>query len=375
MKRLLLIVSLGCVILAAVAVVGGASGSARHVVGGFGVSMSLPAGWQGVAASGELQAADFPLPRGALGSAQSVRVRPGHLHLIVWDYGPSVPYLADSFPAAPRLALARRNLTRGGLEGFGTRDAYAVRNVTVRGELLEVVADLGPKPLATDALPRINRLLPTLRVQPPRIVRARGRLLAAGGLAVRLPAGWSGRIELPANRHAAQLVLRAHHRSLRLVLLQMPEAAGAHADLPIALTARNLFHDRGLLIARRVFSNAGRSFDLSAVLPSAAALGEVNRLLATLTAVPRRWTFRSCNLTLRLPGTWRAAINPRSGCYPVITLRGPGITVVLTELRPGQPAADRVLTRSGRRFHVDVTPTTAKRRADSVLATLHAKHR
>src|SRR5439155_138360 len=39
---------------------------------------------------------------------------------------------------------------------------------------------------------------------------------------------------------------------------------------------------------------------------------------------------------LRLQGTWRAAINARSGCYPVITLRVPGLRVVLTELRPLQ---------------------------------------
>jgi hypothetical protein len=128
-------------------------------------------------------------------------------------------------------------------------------------------------------------------------------------------------------------------------------------------------------IARRVFSTAGRGFDISAVLPTAAALAEVNRLLTALTAVPRPWTFRSCNLSLRLPGTWRAAINPRSGCYPVITLHVPGVEVVLTELRRGGAASGHPLLRSGRRFSVEVTPNAAERKADAILATLQARPR
>jgi len=360
----------------AVLTVGWSATATARTLGRYGVTVSLPSGWHGVSAPGELQAADFPLPETALSSAQSLRVGRGHLHLIVWDYGPVVPYLAGSFASArPPITLRRRNVSRGALEGFSSADSYTVRTVALGGELLELVADLGPKPLVAGALARTNRVLATLHVQPPLTVPADGNRLVSDGVGLRLLAGWSGRIELPADRHTVRLVLRAHHGNIRLVLLELNGGQGAHADLPIALTPLNLTHGRRPLIARRVFSTAGRGFDLSAVVPSASALSEVNRLLATLTAVPRAWTFRSCNLTLRLPGTWRAAINPRSGCYPIITLHGPGITVVLTELRPGQPAADRVLTRSGRRFHVDVTPTTATRRADSVLATLHAKHR
>jgi hypothetical protein len=91
--------------------------------------------------------------------------------------------------------------------------------------------------------------------------------------------------------------------------------------------------------------------------------------------MPRPWAFRSCDLTLRLPGTWRAAVNPRSGCYPVITLHGPGIGVVVTELRPREPAGGHLLTRSGRRFRVQVAPPSAAPQADAVLATLQAKRR
>jgi hypothetical protein len=141
------------------------------------------------------------------------------------------------------------------------------------------------------------------------------------------------------------------------------------------LAAENVFRRRGLTFARRVFSTAGRSFDLSVALPSLAALGKTNELLRMLTARPRRWRFRSCGLTLRLPGTWRAAVNPRSGCYPILTLSGPRLRVILTELRPGEPAHGRVLARSGRRFAVDVEPPAARQTAHAVLANLRAKRR
>jgi hypothetical protein len=187
--------------------------------------------------------------------------------------------------------------------------------------------------------------------------------------------GWSGRIEIPANQAAAQLVLRARHGDVQVVLLQMAGAQGRHADMPIVLTTKNVLRRHTVAIARQVFSTAGRSFDLSVTVPSPRDLLQANRLLKTLTAEPRPWTFRSCDLGLRLPGTWRAAINPRSGCYPVITLRTPGVRVVLTELRATDRASGRVLHESGRRFRVEITPASATRQVDAVLATLSATAR
>ena len=78
-------------------------------------------------------------------------------------------------------------------------------------------------------------------------------------------------------------------------------------------------------VARRVFFTGGRSFDLSTAAPSTGDLREANRFLATLRVAPRPWTFESCDLWLRLPGTWHVAVRPRSGCYPVLELRGPGV--------------------------------------------------
>ena len=87
----------GVTLLAALALLAeaGASASAGRTLGGYGVSVSLPAGWHGPAGPGQLQAADFPLAPRVLGSPELARVPRGHVHLIVWDYGPSVPYLPN----------------------------------------------------------------------------------------------------------------------------------------------------------------------------------------------------------------------------------------------------------------------------------------
>jgi hypothetical protein len=365
------------VAVAAVALLAGgwSSTPAPHTVGGAGLSLRLPADWHGFAAPGQLQAADFHLGRRARGSPEVARVGRGRIHLIVWDYGRSVPYLAGNFvPVRPPLALRRRDLG-GPLEGFSSRDVYAVRSVAMGGELLEIVADLGPRPLAAASFAKANRVLATLRVEPPRIVRAHNGSLGTDGVRLRLPRGWSGHIEIPADPNAAQFVMRVTVGGIRLVLIELAGGLGAHADLPIALTTRNIVHLRGLTIARRVFSSAGRSFDLSVVLPSVAALAQANRLLRGLAASPRPWVLESCDLTLRLPGTWRAAVNPRSGCYAVITLHGPRLRVTIVELRPRERATRHVLVRSGRRFEVEVQPRVGRGTAASVLASLRAKRR
>ena len=61
------------------------SGGHARTLGGHGVSLSLPHGWYGVSAPGQLKAADFPLARTVLSSAERARVRRGHVHVIVWD--------------------------------------------------------------------------------------------------------------------------------------------------------------------------------------------------------------------------------------------------------------------------------------------------
>lgn len=361
------------VALLVAACVASASARSTSTLDGYGLSVTLAPGWHGVAHSGQLQAADFPLARDVLDSPERAHVPRGHVHLIVWDYGPEVPYL-DFQPARAPLALGRGDITAG-IEGFPTDDVYAVRNVLLGGEQLEVLADLGPKPLAAHSLTKLNRVLGTLRVQPPRMLLPHRGRLASHGVALRLLPGWSGRIEIPANQAGAQLVLRVGRGDIHLVLLQLADSQGVHADLPIALTAKDMLRRHSMAIARRVFSTAGRSFDLSVTLPAPGDLAQANELLETLTAAPRPWTFRSCDLSMRLPGTWQATINPRTSCYPVITLRAPGIRVVLTELRANERATGRVLRKSGRKFQVVITPPSAKRPADAVLATLRATAR
>ncbi len=352
----------------------GASASSGRTLRGNGVTLSLSAGWYGLVGPGGFQAADFPLPRRARSSANLVRVPRGHVHLIVWNYGPWVPDLPGFHrPARAPLALGRRNLIRGGFEGFPGDDRYARLDARLGGEMLEVVADLGPKPFAPSLLRKVNAVLATLRVLPPRVVRPRNGRLAADGVGVRLLPGWSGWMEIPADRYGARLVLRASRGGLHVVLLEYAESygSGRRLALPVVLTRRNVLRRPPLPFARLVFSSGGRSFDLTATARSPRDLHEANRLLATLTVTPRPWTFRCCNLVLRLPGTWRAALRPR--LYPVIKLRGPGVLVVLTELRPGEHASGRILRQAGRRFRVEVTPASARTAADAVLATLSAK--
>ena len=361
------------VALLLVAYTGSASARSTSTLDGYGLNLTLARGWHGVAHPGQLQAADFPLARSVLDSPERAHVPRGHVHLIVWDYGPAVPYL-DFQPARAPLALGRRDITAG-MEGFPTNDVYAVRSVLLGGEQLEIVADLGPKPLAANSLQKVNQVLGTLRVQPPRVLLPHHGRLASDGVALRLRPGWSGRIEIPANQAGAQLALRLQRGEIHLVLLQLAGDQGSHADLPITLAAKDILHRHSLTIARRWFFTAGRSFDLSVTVPAPGDLAQANRLLKTLPAAPRPWTFRSCDLSLRLPGTWRAAINPRSGCYPVITLRAPGVRVVFTELRANERASGRVLRESGRRFHVEIAPPSATRNADAVLATLRAAAR
>jgi hypothetical protein len=167
--------------------------------------------------------------------------------------------------------------------------------------------------------------------------------------------------------HKSQIT---HRGKVKVTLLEYAESYGSghQLGLPVALTSRDILRHPQQALARLGFSNGGRSFDLTATAHSPGDLREANRLLATLTVTPRPWTFRCCNLALRLPGTWRAALRPRH--YPVIKLRGPGVLVILAELRPGERGSGRILQRAGRRFRVEVMPSSARARADAVLSTL-----
>lgn len=370
MKRVALLGLLTLVVAA------GAGTSPARTVGGDGLTLSLPKGWYALVGGGVVQAADFPLPRRARLSESLARVPRGKVHLMISNGGPWVPYLPNFRPTRAPLVLGRRDLLPGGMEGFAGNDRFARLDAKVDGDMIDVLADLGPKPHLASALRTANAVLATLGVPPPRVLRARIGRLAADGVAVRLPPGWSGRMEIPPDRYGARLVLRAAHGDVHLTLLELTGApAGDHLGLPIVLEQRNVLLHSSPPLARRVFSTGGRSFDLSVTVPAAGDLQAANRFLATLRVAPRSWTFHSCDLTLRVPGTWRVAVRPRNGCYPVLKLRGPGVLVALTELRAGEQASGIVLQRSGRRFQVAVIPASARPRANAVLATLRADPR
>lgn len=344
--------------LLAVMLVGAAGASAPpgRTLRGDGITVSLPRGWHGLACSGGVQAADFALPQRARASASLVRVPRGRVHLIVWNYGPWFVYLPHRRRANRSLVLRRRDLLPGGVEGFGSDDTFAIRNGRLGGDLLEVLADLGPKPLSPSTLRRANAVLSTLRVPPAQVLRARNGRLAADGVAVRLLPGWSGRMEIPADRYGARLVLRATRADVHVELVETPGAlTGNRVDLPIVLSSRNVSHRNSLTFAHRVFATGGRSFELNVTMGSPEGLRAANRLLATLRVAPRPWTLRSCD--------------------PVLKLRGPGVRVVLTELLPREPASGRIIRQAGRRSRVEVAPASAAATADAVLATLRAKAR
>jgi hypothetical protein len=198
------------------------------------------------------------------------------VHLIIWDYGPAVPYLAGGPVLRGPLLLRGRDVT-GPFEGFPSGHAFAERSLTLNGEALEALADLGPKPVGRARLQAVNHVLRTLRVASSRAVRAHGGLLAAKGVSLRLLAGWRGGIEIPSATFAASLVVRARRASTRLTLLELPRSfRGPPLRLPVTLKRA------GAHFGRRVFSTGGRSFDVSAVFASPGGLADANRLLAGL---------------------------------------------------------------------------------------------
>jgi hypothetical protein len=268
MKRIALLA--GSAVLAA-----GCSGSHGKTLGGPGVTLSLPHGWYGVSAPGQLQAADFPLSRRVLASAERAHVRRGHVHLVLWDYGPQVPGLAGDHPNL-RGPLVLLRVGRP-FEGFPQGHAYAERTATINGEVLQALADLGPKSGAAMRLRDVNRVLRTLHVPSPRVLRPHLGVLSADRLSLRLLPGWSGRIEIPPAKFATRLVLRARTGQTRLTLLELPRSLrGQQRSLPVTLR-RFSAH-----FARRVFSIRGRSFDISAVFASRSGLEQANRLLTGL---------------------------------------------------------------------------------------------
>jgi hypothetical protein len=364
-------------LLATLMLVGASSAGAAAdtTLRGEGLTLSLPAGWHGLVGGGVVQAADVPLPPRARLSEGLVQVRRGHVHLMVSNGGPWVPYLPQFRPAGRPLVLTRADLLPGGMEGFSGNDTFARLDERLGGDMVDILADLGPKPDLGAALRKANAVLATLRVLRPHVLRPRNGMLAADGVSVRLLPGWSGHAEIPADHYAARLVVRAARGAVQLTLLEYAETElPHHLDLPITLTSRNVLHSRGSPpIARRVFSTGGRSFDISVTVPSPHDLQEANRLLRTLKVAPRPWTFRCCELSLHLPGTWHVALRPR--LYPVLKLYGPRILVVLTELRPGERTGSRILRRAGRRFRFEVRPASARATADAVLATLRARPR
>ena len=273
MKRLVIIAGMALLATAC-------SGAHGKKLGGPGVTLSLPHNWHGLSAPGQLQAADFPLSRSVLTSAERAHVPRGHVHLILWDYGPSVPGIAGGHPNL-RGPLVLQGMN-GPFEGFPYKDAFAGRSATINGEVLQVLVDLGPKPVPAARLRDVNKVLRSLSVPPPGVLRPHNGLLESDGVSLRLLSGWAGRIEIPPSKFATRLILRARKGETRVTLLELPHSfRGQQLELPVTLRR---FSSR---FARRVFSTKGHSFDISAVFATARGFEQANRLLAGLRVAKR----------------------------------------------------------------------------------------
>ena len=88
------------------------------------------------------------------------------------------------------------------------------------GEMLELVADLGPKPVASARLRSVNGVLRTLRVRPPRLLGAR-----TPGLRVVL-------IELRPSEHGSGEIL--HRSGRRFQITVTPPSARTEAVAVLA---------------------------------------------------------------------------------------------------------------------------------------------
>jgi hypothetical protein len=356
--------------VAAALIAGGCSSHRSRALSSPGLTLSLPSGWHGVEGPGQLQAADFPLSSSVLSSAARAHVERGHVHLIVWDNGPAITNLGRNQSSASGPLRFRQGDLSTAIEGFPLDHAFAFREINFRGELLEVVADLGPKPLAPGRLREANRVLASLSVTPPRVIRPRGGILERDGVALRLLPGWDGWIEVPASHIAANFVFVANRGATRVVLSDEHPVFPEHqAGLPLRLSRYSDGQGHRLALVD------GHGIEASATFSSESGFAEAERLLATLRIDPQPWTLSLCDFSLRVPGLWKAGVRRRGGCYLVVTLRADGMRAVLQELRPSERGTGRVITRAGRRFLVQVTPSDRRAAADAVVETLRAKPR
>jgi hypothetical protein len=296
-------------LLAATAIAAGCGGSltppssraSTGSLGAYGMSVNLPAGWNGrivLGASGRpvLHAATFPLTAGdndegevakeAIGTAPAVYVN-------VRDLGPedalgsfSIPFSASDFDPVPPA------------EGMLTQ---AHRDVAASDELYRItVLSGGDEPPSESMLQETNNVLRSLALEPyvPTAVPSLppdAERLHGYGISMSLPPGWNGRVTRGELDAASADSLGPD--DIRLRLLEHATNGGFVARrVPISLTPAEFVPPVGEsdpnipAMTGGSFVDQGRYFvlwvDAGSFPPSAEAVEQANAALATLTVEP-----------------------------------------------------------------------------------------
>jgi hypothetical protein len=314
-KRALLVL-----LLLTIAACGG-SVADRHVgeetqagVNGLGIAVDLPPSWNarillGAEGRAVLHAANFPLPSndGDTGEvAQQTIGSSGQMYVNVRDLGPG-----ESDAALP-VAFQRSDFGPPP-PGPGSRCCFitvADRDVAAWGHVYHVAVISGSdEPPSDAALAEANALLSTLSLQPYEAqapTPARGdKHLTGYGIDLTLPPDWDGRVASgkveAASFELAETAIASgpFAGSADDIAIRLLESGGSDAPfvtvlLPLLLVPTEFVPpdagERGPALTGRSFVVSGREFALSVVAgslpPSAAALVEVNALLASLRVEP-----------------------------------------------------------------------------------------
>jgi hypothetical protein len=286
-------------LLAAAAVAAGCGGSLKLPAGhagtrtlsAYGISVDLPAGWNGrivLGASGRpvLHAASFPLSANDDDSGEIARETLGQAYVNVRNLGPGTsPHAfpvtftpADFKPSAP---------THG-------RQTEASRQMAASDELFRITVICGGEAPAENVIDEANSVLLGLRLEPYVAAAVRSlppdaKRIEGYGISMRLPAGWSGGVD--------RGELDASSGEIRLRLLEHASDYGfVTGRAPIELTPAEFVPPSGESDPRipassgRSFVDHGRAFMLwveaSSFPPGEGPVNEANEALATLHVEP-----------------------------------------------------------------------------------------
>lgn len=137
--------------------------ASSHRVSGFGISATVPSGWQARVSRGLLMASTAELPpvRGWVSSELGRRLEPGDLGVLLFEVEPAfgIPIQASAYRRGPPRPFAAHEFADPG------RQRIARRNFSVAGRLFDLFVEArGGMPTAR-ALRRLNALVRSLAIE------------------------------------------------------------------------------------------------------------------------------------------------------------------------------------------------------------------